>query len=255
MFLAWRQYEVWWYCSSLHAAGKLSGEKLQVAEQTPKVPVPLGGDEDLLVIFSPSHITRMVPVVCVTIVENVTLDGVYQAPAGADEDTRGGFTKGGWAAPYSDETMLRELGVGSGPLSDLLFGRRTYEHFASVWPHMPQPNPFTDILNNSQKWVASRTLGEPLEWMHSTVLDGSAGEAVGALKQSPGPDIVVLGSGELVQTLLRHGLVDEIKLSIHPLVLGTGRRLFRDGSALGAFTLVKAVPTPKGVVIATYRPG
>src|SRR5919106_2018202 len=144
----------------------------------------------------------------ITVVESVTLDGVMQAPGGPDEDTRGGFQHGGWARPYSDEVMGREMGKGMGA-SELLFGRRTYEQFYSFWPNAPQPNPFTEVLNNSQKYVASTTLTEPLPWMNSTLLAGEAAEAVAELKAQPGADITVLGSGDLVASLMEHDLIDQ----------------------------------------------
>ncbi len=187
------------------------------------------------------------------VVENVTLDGVMQAPGGADEDVRGGFPHGGWARPYMDAVMGQEMGKGMGT-TELLFGRRTYEQFYAYWPNAPEPNPFSEVLNNTQKYVASTTLREPLPWMNSTLLGGDAGEAVAELKQSQGADLVVLGSGELVQSLMRHRLVDEYQLLIHPLVLGSGRRLFPDGSALAELQLTNSVITTTGVIIATYRP-
>lgn len=188
-----------------------------------------------------------------TVVENVTLDGVMQSPAAKDEDTRGGFDRGGWSTPYADEVQLREMSKGMGT-TDLLFGRRTYEHFYAVWPNMPQPNPFTDVLNNSQKYVASTSLSSPLEWMNSTLLEGDTPEAVARLKEDEGKDIVVLGSGELVRSLIPHGLIDEYTLLIHPLVLGSGRRLFADDGSSEELTLDGTVTTTTGVVIATYHP-
>jgi dihydrofolate reductase len=189
----------------------------------------------------------------IVVVESVTLDGVLQAPGGADEDVRGGFAHGGWAPPYQDEVMLGEMGKGMGR-SELLFGRRTYEQFYSFWPNVPEPNPFTEVLNNTRKYVASTTLTEPLPWINSTLLAGDAVEAVARLKKQEGPDLVVLGSGELVQSLRQHDLVDEYQLLIHPLVLGSGRRLFPDGSPRAALRLTNCVPTTTGVVIATYQP-
>ena len=188
----------------------------------------------------------------IVVVENLTLDGVMQAPGGPDEDTRGGFQHGGWARPYSDEVMGREMGKGMGA-SELLFGRRTYEQFYSFWPNAPQPNPFTEVLNNSQKYVASTTLTEPLPWMNSTLLAGEAAEAVAGLKEEPGPDLVVIGSGELVRSLMPPNLIDEYLLLIHPLVLGSGRRLFPDGSPFAKLRLTNSVTTTTGVVIATYQ--
>ena len=185
---------------------------------------------------------------------NVTLDGVMQAPGRPDEDTRGGFEHGGWALPYNDEVMGRVMGERMAGGGSILLGRRTYEDFASFWPNQPEPNPFTAVLNNAQKYVASTTLDEPLPWINSTLLQGDAADAVARLKEEPGENIVVLGSGELVQSLMRRDLVDEWVLLIHPLILGSGRRLFTDGSPFAALRLVDSVTTTTGVVIASYRP-
>jgi len=185
---------------------------------------------------------------------SLTLDGVMQAPGDPNEDLRDGFERGGWAAPYFDQVMADAAAEGIAKGGALLFGRRTYEHFASVWPNMPEDNPFTAVLNNRQKYVASTTLQEPLSWNNSTLLQGDAGEAVPRLKEQPGEDLVVLGSGELVQSLMRHNLVDQYVLLIHPLVLGSGRRLFPDGGVLAALRLVDTKTTTTGVVIATYEP-
>jgi dihydrofolate reductase len=190
----------------------------------------------------------------ITVVESVTLDGVMQAPGRRDEDTRGGFDRGGWAQPYSDEVMGAEMSKGMGR-TELLFGRRTYEDFSSFWPNQPGPNPFTDVLNNTQKYVVSRSLTEPLAWEHSTLLAGDAGAAVSELKEQDGMDLVVLGSGELVRSLMDRNLVDELTLLIHPLVLGSGRRLFADAGPAGEFRLTNSVPTTTGVIIATYARG
>jgi dihydrofolate reductase len=189
----------------------------------------------------------------VVVNNNVTLDGVMQAPGRPDEDVRGGFEHGGWATPYFDSVMASWAAEGMAKGGALLFGRRTYEDFASVWPNQ-KDNPFTEVLNNRQKYVASTTLQEPLPWSNSTLLKGDAAEAVARLKEQPGNDLVVLGSGELVQTLMRHNLVDEYVLLIHPLVLGSGRRLFVDGGTFAALRLVETKATTTGVVIATYQP-
>jgi dihydrofolate reductase len=181
---------------------------------------------------------------------HITLDGVMQAPATPDEDRRGGFAHGGWAAPRMDPDMAGAAGEGSW---EFLFGRRTYEEFASVWPHRPEEDPFAAALNNGRKYVASRTLREPLAWRNATLLTGDAAEVVAGLKEQ-GKDLLVFGSGELIQSLMRRGLVDEYVLLIHPVVLGSGRRLFPDGGAPAVFQLADAKPTPTGVVIATYRP-
>jgi dihydrofolate reductase len=184
----------------------------------------------------------------VVVFMNLTLDGVMQAPGRPDEDRRGGFEHGGWATPYATMEAAEESMAYTGAL---LLGRRTYEDFYAVWPNRTD-NPFTAVLNNTQKYVASTTLEEPLPWSNSTLLKGDAAEAVARLKEEPGKDLVVLGSGELVQSLMRRNLVDEYVLLIHPLVLGSGRRLFTDGGAFAALRLVGTKTTTTGVVIATY---
>jgi dihydrofolate reductase len=190
----------------------------------------------------------------VVVINHLTLDGVMQAPGRPDEDRRGGFEHGGWSPPNGDEVMASFMGARMGPSGALLLGRRTYEDFASFWPHQ-QDNPYTAVLNDARKYVASTTLQEPLPWSNSTLLKGDAPQAVARLKEQPGKDLVVLGSGDLVQSLIRDDLVDEYVLMIHPLVLGTGRRLFADGGAFAALRLVESVTTTTGVVIAVYQRG
>jgi dihydrofolate reductase len=189
----------------------------------------------------------------ITVTNHVTLDGVMQSPADPEEDTRGGFERGGWAASNNDDVMARVLGVGTMTGGSLLLGRKTYEHFYGYWPHQTD-NPFTEVLDNSQKYVASRTLEEPLPWVNSTLLQGDAAEAVARLKEELDEDIVVLGSGDLLQSLMRHGLIDEYLLMIHPVVVGNGRRLFNDSGAYAKLRLAESTPTTKGVVIARYQP-
>ncbi len=184
---------------------------------------------------------------------NLTLDGVMQAPGRPDEDRRGGFEYGGWATPYADPGIGKAAGESMATSGALLFGRRTYEDFYNVWPNRTD-NPFTAVLNNTQKYVASTTLKEPLPWINSTLLKGDAAEAVVRLKKQPGKDIVILGSGELVRSLMRRDLIDEYVLLIHPLVLGSGHRLFIDGGAFAALRLVNVQSTTAGVVIVTYQP-
>jgi dihydrofolate reductase len=184
---------------------------------------------------------------------SLTLDGVMQAPGRADEDTRGGFEHGGWAAHYADPVMASMAGEGMSQGPELLFGRRTYEDFAAVWPNAPQPNPFTDVLNRSQKYVVSNTLQEPLPWINSTLLKGEAEQSVARLKEEPGKNLLILGSGEMVRSLMQHNLIDQYVLLIHPLVLGSGRRLFTDGSAFAKLRLVDSKATTTGVIIATYQ--
>ena len=186
----------------------------------------------------------------IVVFTNLTLDGVMQAPGRPDEDTRGGFQHGGWATHFN---AMSEAGGNLSDVGLMLFGRRTYEDFYSYWPNQTD-NPYTEVLNSAQKYVASKTLKEPLAWSNSNLLKSNVPEAVAKLKAQPGKDFLVMGSGELVQTLMQHNLVDEYVLLIHPLVLGTGRRLFRDGSAYSTLQLVDTKTTPTGVVIATYQP-
>jgi dihydrofolate reductase len=186
-----------------------------------------------------------------TVINHVTLDGVMQAPGRPDEDPRGGFAHGGWAIPNNDEVMGRVLGARTGRGGPLLLGRRTYEDFYEFWPKQSD-NPFTEVLDRAPKHVASRTLTEPLPWTNSTLLQGDVPQAVAALKDQSDTDITVLGSGELIQSLMPQGLIDTYVLMIHPLVLGTGRRLFEEGSALATVRLLDSVTTTKGVLIATY---
>jgi dihydrofolate reductase len=185
----------------------------------------------------------------VVVFTSVTLDGVMQAPGRPDEDRRGDFQRGGWAVPYNDEVMASVAGEGMANPGPILLGRRTYEDFYSFWPHQTD-NPYTEVLNNTRKYVASRTQSGPLPWSNSTLLDGDAADAVAELKRQE--NLMVLGSGELVQSLRRRNLVDEYVLLIHPLVLGSGRRLFPDGPA-AELRLARSVPTTTGVIIATYQ--
>lgn len=189
-----------------------------------------------------------------TVTTNVTLDGVMQAPGRPDEDARDGFDRGGWATPYNDAMMAQRMGEGMAATGSMLFGRRTYEDFYQSWAHRTDGNPFTEMMNNVQKYVASSTLAEPLPWVSSTLLVGDAADAVAELKKQPGRDIAVIGSGDLVQSLARRALVDQYTLLIHPLVLGSGRRLFPDGAPPANLRLVDSVATDTGVIIATYRP-
>jgi dihydrofolate reductase len=184
---------------------------------------------------------------------SLTLDGVMQAPGRPDEDRRSGFEHGGWATPYADSVLGSVAGESMAYTGALLFGRRTYEDFYAVWPDRTD-NPFTAVLNNTQKYVASTTLEEPLPWSNSTLLKGDAAEAVATIKAQGGKDLVVLGSGQLLQSLLRRDLIDEYVLLIHPLVLGSGRRLFTDGGSLAALRLVDTKTTTTGVIVATYQP-
>jgi dihydrofolate reductase len=189
----------------------------------------------------------------ITVFNSISLDGVMQAPGRPDEDPRGGFQHGGWALSYADPVMAAVAGEGMARGGGMLFGRRTYEDFYSVWPNRTD-NPFTDVLNRSQKFVASRTLAEPLPWKNSTLLKGDAADAVARLKAESGDDLVILGSGELIRSLMPRNLIDRYILLIHPLVLGSGRRLFADEGQLQALRLVNSKTTSTGVLIATYQP-
>lgn len=189
-----------------------------------------------------------------TVNMNLSLDGVMQAPGRPDEDTRGGFEYGGWAIPYFDPAMAGKVAEESrSNPSALLFGRRTYEDFYKVWPKRTD-SPFSEVLNNQQKYVVSTTLNEPLPWMNSTLLKGDAKTVVAELKEKSEVDLLILGCGELVRSLMPHNLIDEYVLSIHPLVFGTGQRLFPEGSPYTKLQLVDSQPTSTGVIIATYRP-
>ncbi len=188
----------------------------------------------------------------VVVINHVTLDGIMQAPGRPNEDRRGGFEHGGWAMPRSDEVMGTAMGARMAASGGLVFGRRTYEDLLSYWNTQPD-SPFTGPLNAARKLVASRTLREPLPWPNSTLLDGDAVDAVADLKQQPGEDLHIMGSGELIQSLMRRGLIDEFMLMIHPLVLGSGRRLFADDSPATTLRLVDSKTATTGVVIATYQ--
>ena len=181
---------------------------------------------------------------------NLTLDGVMQSPGRPDEDTRGVFAHGGWATPFA---AMQHSGDALANLGALLFGRWTYESFYAFFPKQAD-NPFTAFLTATPKYVVSTTLAEPLPWDNSTLLKGDAMASVSRLKEELDKDLVVFGSGVLVQSLMRANLVDKYVLLIHPLVLGSGRRLFPDGGAYASLTLHDTKTTDNGVVIATYRP-
>jgi dihydrofolate reductase len=190
----------------------------------------------------------------VVVFNSVTLDGVMQAPARPDEDRRDGFERGGWAVPYADSVIGSVAAEGmSRQGGGLLLGRRTYEDFFKVWPGRTD-TPFSERLDNARKFVASRTLSEPLPWRNSTLLRGDVADAVIALKREIDGDLTILGSGELIQALMARDVIDTYLLFIHPLVLGSGRRLFRDGGVPATLRLVDSKASTTGVVIATYEP-
>jgi dihydrofolate reductase len=187
--------------------------------------------------------------------EFMSLDGVVQAPGGADEDTSGGFEHGGWHLRYFDELSQKWVLESIVEAGGFLLGRRTYEIFAAYWPKAPEEEEvIAQPLNTKPKYVASTTLTKPLEWQNSTVLQGDVAEAVAALKQEDGADVHVIGSAELVRTLIEQGLVDEFRLMIDPVLLGGGKRIFRDDGSLRPLRLVHSEVTTTGAILATYAP-
>jgi dihydrofolate reductase len=188
----------------------------------------------------------------VVVINHVTLDGVMQAPGRPEEDTRGGFEQGGWAGPNIDGVVTAAMDARRPRSGGMLLGRRSYQDMLGYWN--TQDSPFKDMLNTAPKYVVSRTLREPLPWPNSTLLSGDVAEAVAQLRRQPGKDLNVMGSGELIQTLMRHSLIDEYLLLIHPLVLGSGRRLFPDGAPETSLRVVDSAVSTTGVLIATYQP-
>jgi dihydrofolate reductase len=188
--------------------------------------------------------------------EFMSLDGVMQAPGGAEEDTSGGFAHGGWHMRYMEDELAQPWVLQSiVEAGGFLLGRRTYEIFAAYWPKAPEEEQvIAEPLNTKPKYVASRTLTEPLEWQNSTLLEGEAAEAVAALKQEDGGDLHMIGSTELVWTLIEHELVDEFRLMIDPVVLGGGKRIFGDDGVLRALRLIDGQVTSTGAILATYAP-
>jgi dihydrofolate reductase len=183
----------------------------------------------------------------------LTLDGVMQAPGGPEEDTSGGFSYGGWSFPYFDEFLGKVMGEQMGRPFDLLLGRKTYELFAAYWPHQDEKtNPGADALNKAKKYVASHS-ATTLAWKNSVLLQGDVVEEIKKLKAEDGPELQVHGSGNFIQTLLKHDLVDELWLKIFPVTLGTGKRLFAEGTISAAFALRNSKVSPRGVIIANYE--
>jgi dihydrofolate reductase len=184
----------------------------------------------------------------------IVVSEFLQAPGSPTEDTSGGFEHGGWQLAYLDDVFGKAVMDGFAATDGFLLGRRTWETFAAHWPNQPAEDPLAGTVNGLPKYVASRTLTEPLSWQNSTIIKGDVAEAVRGLRSQPGRDIQVIGSGELVQALVKNGLVDEYRLMIHPLVLGGGKRLFRETPAPVRLRLVDATPTTTGVLIVTYAP-
>lgn len=182
----------------------------------------------------------------------LTLDGVMQAPGGPGEDEDGGFAHGGWSVNFWDDRMSQVMGEAMSVPFDLLLGRRTYDIFAAYWPNAPE-EAGSKPLNDATKYVASR--GHPtLAWKRSILIDGDVAEAIARLKHEDGPELQVHGSGNLIQILMAHGLVDEYRLWTFPVVIGSGKRLFADGAIPGALRLVESTVSTTGVVIGTYEP-
>jgi dihydrofolate reductase len=189
----------------------------------------------------------------IVVINHVTLDGVMQAPGRADEDERGGFTHGGWAIAGNDPAIFQAMGERmSKPEGGLLFGQRTYEDLLTAWN--AKGGPFKDALNNTPKYVVSSSANTRLDWPNSTLVTGDVPEEVSKLKQAPGGNLVIMGSGQLIRSLLPHGLIDEYLLMIHPLVLGSGLRLFEHEGHVARLRLVSSNGASSGVIIATYQP-
>jgi dihydrofolate reductase len=182
----------------------------------------------------------------------LTLDGVMQAPGGPEEDTSGGFSQGGWSVNYWDDRMGEVMGAAMGVPFDLLLGRRTYDIFSAYWPHASEEEG-AKPLNDATKYVASRS-NPTLDWEKSVLISGDAADGVAALKKQDGPELQVHGSGDLVQTLLRSNLVDEFRLWVFPVVIGSGKRLFAEGTVPTGLKLADSIVSTTGVVMGTYLP-
>jgi dihydrofolate reductase len=185
----------------------------------------------------------------VVVLEHISLDGVIQAPGGAEEDTSGGFTYGGWIAPYADAILGTALRAQMNKSFDLLLGRKTFEIWAPYWPHHADIWPG---VNAATKYIASNTMTSS-EWQPSVFLSANVAEKVARIKQQQGPDLHVWGSGNLVQTLIKHDLVDIFWLMIYPITLGTGKRLFADGTTPAAFKVADSKVAPSGVIVVSYE--
>lgn len=185
----------------------------------------------------------------IIVLEHITLDGVIQAPGGPEEDTTDGFPYGGWIAQYSDAVLGTAIREKMNQSFDLLLGRKTYEIWAPYWPHHGDIWP---QVNKAVKYVASNTMSQG-DWLPTVILNGDLAEKIARIKQEQGPDLHVWGSGKLIQTLLQHNLVDTFWLMIYPITLGTGKRLFAEGTSPQAFAVTESTVTPKGVIMATYE--
>ncbi len=188
----------------------------------------------------------------IVVLSFVSLDGVMQAPGGPDEDTSGGFEYGGWTVPYSDEFSGKLMGEQMSGAFDLLLGRKTYDIFAAYWPKQDLTVGPTGPFNKATKYVVSASSPE-LTWEKSVLIDGDVAAKLKELKQQDGPMLQVHGSGNMIQTLLKNDLVDELWLKIFPVTLGKGKRLFAEGTAPAGFELTESKTTPKGVIFANYK--
>ena len=188
----------------------------------------------------------------ITVTMWVTLDGVEQGPGRADEDTRGGFTHGGWGRRYDDEVMSREMAKAMAKPGDMLYGRRTWQDFITAWGQSTDGNPITALMNAATKYVASRTLEDVDAWQNSILLRGDAVETVAALKAKSDGTLGIVGSASLVRSLHTAALIDHYTLLICPLTMGSGARLFEGSAPLTEFELTDSVTTTKGVIIAQY---
>jgi dihydrofolate reductase len=186
----------------------------------------------------------------IVVINHLTLDGVMQGPGAPDEDERGGFTHGGWAGPGNDPAMFQAIGERMG--GGLLLGRRSYEGMLGAWN--AKGGPFKDALNSMSKYVASSSSATKLDWPNSTLVHGNVPEGVAELKRAEGGNLVIMGSGQLIRSLIPFGLIDEYLLMIHPLLLGSGQRLFEHEKQVGKLKLVDCTATSTGVILATYKP-
>ncbi len=183
----------------------------------------------------------------------ISMDGVMQAPGGPEEDTSGEFKYGGWTFPFFDDFLGQIMGEQMGHAFDLLLGRKTYDIFASYWPHQDvHTNPGAASLNHAKKYVISRS-ERKLDWENSTLIKDNVVEEIKKIKQQEGPELQVHGSGNLIQTLLQNNLIDELWLKIFPVTLGSGKRLFAEGTIPETFTLIDAKTSPKGVIVANFK--
>ena len=182
----------------------------------------------------------------------IILDGVMQAPGGPEEDPTGGFTHGGWSVGYWDDFLGNVMAEQMSEPFDLLLGRKTYEIFAAHWPYVKGDDPFAARINNAKKYVVSKTLSV-VDWSNATLIKGDVVSEIKKLKEQNGPELQVHGSGDLIQMLLKHDLIDEFRLKIYPVALGKGKRLFAEGTIPASFKLLDSKISTNGVIIATYE--